>query len=123
MLDKLLPTMGVGSYATPGWMFPFRSAMGDGRVGADDIREAFDDATRVVIADQIEAGVDILSDGELRRQRFVYEMYERIGGIERIPAGASACRAMTWPRPFAPTIGSPPPAVSVWLRNSKTWYD
>ncbi len=87
MIEKMLPTMGVGSYATPGWMFPFRSAMRDGRVGPEDIAEAFDDATRVVIADQIEAGVDIISDGELRRQRFVYEMYDRIGGIERIPAG------------------------------------
>jgi 5-methyltetrahydropteroyltriglutamate--homocysteine methyltransferase len=82
-----LATMGVGSYATPGWMFAFRSAMRDGRAGAEDIEEAFDDATRVVVADQIEAGVDILSDGELRRQRFVYEMYDRLTGIERVPAG------------------------------------
>jgi 5-methyltetrahydropteroyltriglutamate--homocysteine methyltransferase len=82
-----LATMGVGSYATPGWMFAFRAAMRDGRAGPEDIEEAFDDATRVVVADQIEAGVDILSDGELRRQRFVYEMYDRLGGIERVPAG------------------------------------
>ena len=34
-----------------------------------------------------EAGVDIISDGELRRSRFVYEMYDRLTGIERIPAG------------------------------------
>ena len=82
-----LATMGVGSYATPGWMFPFRKAIHDGSAGADDIDEAFDDATRVVVADQIEAGVDILSDGELRRQRFVYEMYDRLQGIERIRPG------------------------------------
>ena len=79
--------MGVGSYATPGWMFAFRSAMRDQRAGPDDIAEAFDDATRVVVADQIEAGIDIISDGELRRQRFVYEMYDRLTGIERVPAG------------------------------------
>ena len=82
-----LATMGVGSYATPGWMFPFRTAIRDGRAGTDDIDEAFDDATRVVVADQIEAGVDILSDGELRRQRFVYEMYDRLTGIERVAPG------------------------------------
>jgi hypothetical protein len=40
-------------------------------------------ATRLAIADQVEAGIDIISDGELRRQRFVYEMYDRISGIER----------------------------------------
>jgi len=82
-----LPTMGVGSYAAPGWLFLFREAMRGGRTGAEDVEEAFDDATRIAIADQIEAGVDILSDGELRRSRFVYEMYDRLTGIERIPAG------------------------------------
>ncbi len=81
-----LPTMGVGSYAAPGWLFLFREAMRAGRTGAGDVEEAFDDATRAAIADQIEAGVDILSDGELRRSRFVYEMYDRLAGIERIPA-------------------------------------
>ncbi len=82
-----LPTMGVGSYAAPGWLFLFREAMRGGRTGAQDVEEAFDDATRVAIADQIEAGIDIISDGELRRSRFVYEMYDRLTGIERIPAG------------------------------------
>lgn len=82
-----LATMGVGSYATPGWMFAFRTAIRDGRAGDEDIGEAFDDATRVVVADQIEAGVDVLSDGELRRQRFVYEMYDRLEGIARVPSG------------------------------------
>ena len=82
-----LPTMGVGSYAAPGWLFLFREAMRAGRTGAEDVEEAFDDATRVAIADQLEAGVDILSDGELRRSRFVYEMYDRLTGIERLPPG------------------------------------
>ena len=31
--------------------------------------------------------MDILSDGELRRSRFVYEMYDRLTGIERLPPG------------------------------------
>jgi len=75
--------MGVGSYATPGWLFPFKSAMRDGSVGEGDISEAFEDATRIAIADQVEAGVDIISDGELRRQRFVYEMYDRVQGLQR----------------------------------------
>ena len=82
-----LPTMGVGSYAAPGWLFLFREAMRAGRAGAEDIDEAFDDAARIAIADQIEAGVDILSDGEMRRSRFVYEMYDRLAGIERVPPG------------------------------------
>lgn len=78
-----LPTAGVGSYAIPGWMFPIRRAIAAGDLGPADIDEAFADATRVVVADQIGAGLDIISDGELRRQRFVYEMYDRLHGLQR----------------------------------------
>ncbi len=83
----LLPTMGVGSYASPGWFVLFRNQMRDGRVGPDDVREALDDATRIAVLDQIEAGIDILTDGELRRQRFVYEMFDCVEGLERISSG------------------------------------
>ena len=82
----LLATMGVGSYATPGWLFHFRAGMRQGVAGPEDIDEAFEDATRIAIGDQIDAGVDVISDGELRRMRFVYEMYDRLGGIERTSA-------------------------------------
>ena len=83
----LLPTMGVGSYASPGWFVAFRERMREGTLGADDIAEALDDATRIAVLDQIEAGIDVLTDGELRRQRFVYEMFDRIEGLERIRPG------------------------------------
>lgn len=82
----LLATCGVGSYASPGWMFPLRDAIRAGALGPADIDEAFADATRVVVGDQLDAGIDLLSDGELRRQRFVYEMYGRLTGLERIAA-------------------------------------
>lgn len=78
-----LPTAGVGSYAIPGWMFPIRRAIAAGDLGPADIDEAFADATLAVVADQISAGLDIISDGELRRQRFVYEMYDRLQGLQR----------------------------------------
>lgn len=81
----LLPTMGIGSYAAPGWFIAARRMIRDGSFGEGDIAELFDDATRITIADQIEAGVDVITDGELRRQRFVYEMYDRITGLTRIP--------------------------------------
>ncbi|MDP6708455.1 MAG: methionine synthase [Alphaproteobacteria bacterium] len=79
----LLATMGVGSYATPGWLFHFRDGMRHGHAGSADIDEAFEDATRIAVADQLDAGVDVISDGELRRMRFVYEMYDRMSGLER----------------------------------------
>ncbi len=85
----ILPTMGVGSYAAPGWFVASwraaRQGERGGEWGAHDVDELFADGTRIVVADQIEAGVDILSDGELRRQRFVYEMFDRLDGLERVP--------------------------------------
>ena len=80
----ILPTMGVGSYASPGWFIATRRLIRQNALGDQDIAELFDDATRVVVADQIDAGVDIITDGELRRQRFVYEMYDRIEGLRRV---------------------------------------
>jgi 5-methyltetrahydropteroyltriglutamate--homocysteine methyltransferase len=81
----LLATMGVGSYATPGWLFHFREGMREGVAGPDDVDEAFEDAARIAVADQIDAGVDVICDGELRRMRFVFEMFDRLSGVERIP--------------------------------------
>jgi 5-methyltetrahydropteroyltriglutamate--homocysteine methyltransferase len=79
----LLATMGVGSYATPGWLFHFREGMRQGVAGPADVEEAFEDAARIAVADQVEAGLDVICDGELRRMRFVFEMYDRLSGLER----------------------------------------
>lgn len=83
----LLPTMGVGSYASPGWFISGRARMREGEFGPADVDEMFEDATRIAIADQIEAGLDIVSDGELHRQRFVFEMFQQLHGLKRLPAG------------------------------------
>lgn len=81
----LLPTMGVGSYASPGWFISGRARLREGDFGPADIDEMFEDATRLAIADQIEAGLDIISDGELHRQRFVFEMFQHLHGLKRVP--------------------------------------
>jgi 5-methyltetrahydropteroyltriglutamate--homocysteine methyltransferase len=83
----LFPTMGVGSHAAPGWLFSFREAMRGGKAGRFDVDEAYRDATRTAIADQIQAGLDVFSDGELTRDRFVYAMYDRLTGLSRQSVG------------------------------------
>jgi 5-methyltetrahydropteroyltriglutamate--homocysteine methyltransferase len=79
-----LPTVGVGSYAAPGWFQATWRMARKGELGPHDVDELFDDAIQVVVNDQLDAGVDILTDGELRRQRFVYEMFDRLEGLERV---------------------------------------
>ncbi len=83
----LLPTMGIGSYAAPGWFIAMlrRAREEPNSLGEHDIEELFDDAARAVVQDQLEAGVDVITDGELRRQRFVFEMFDGLEGVRRIP--------------------------------------
>jgi 5-methyltetrahydropteroyltriglutamate--homocysteine methyltransferase len=81
----ILPTQVIGSYGTPGWLYIVREAMKRGEMGAVDIREAFDDATNLAIMEQEECGVDVISDGEMRRFNFLVGFYDYISGVEKIP--------------------------------------
>ena len=78
----LLPTTVIGSHALPSWLWLAREAMGEGRFGHTDIEETLEDATLTAIRDQVEAGVDIVSDGEMRRVNFIVGFYGRLRGIE-----------------------------------------
>ena len=82
----LLPTMGVGSYASPGWLTAMRRALRAGTAGPADLEEAILDAVRVAVCDQEDAGLDILSDGEIRRQRFLWNVVEKLSGLSVVPA-------------------------------------
>jgi 5-methyltetrahydropteroyltriglutamate--homocysteine methyltransferase len=76
--------MGIGSYASPGWLVSGRARMREKEFGPADVDEMFEDATRIAIADQIEAGLDVITDGELSRSRFVFEMFGLLDGLERV---------------------------------------
>jgi 5-methyltetrahydropteroyltriglutamate--homocysteine methyltransferase len=62
----LLPTTMVGSYPRPAWFtqqLAGRDVLEAFKIASH--AEAFHDATRVVIADQVDAGLDIVSDGQM----------------------------------------------------------
>jgi 5-methyltetrahydropteroyltriglutamate--homocysteine methyltransferase len=90
IVDTVLPTTMVGSYPRPHW---FRDQLNgrDVRVAfkSVDHAEAYEDATHVAITDQEEAGIDIVTDGQMTYDDYVgvigsfcWYMYERIGGFE-----------------------------------------
>lgn len=81
----LLPTTVVGSHALPSWIFLVREAQAAGRLGPVDLQEAYDDAVRIAIRDQVEAGLDVISDGEMRRVTFIRGFYDRLTGLEPLP--------------------------------------
>jgi 5-methyltetrahydropteroyltriglutamate--homocysteine methyltransferase len=82
----LLPTLGTGSYASPSWLTAARRVLRAGDAGPADMEEAIQDAIKIAVWDQEEAGLDILTDGEIRRQRFLWNVVEKLSGLTLIPA-------------------------------------
>ena len=80
----ILPTSVIGSHAYPSWMWTALEAVDAGKYGVTDKQELFDDAVNIAILDQERAGIDIISDGEMRRWYFVQSFYRRMGGLERL---------------------------------------
>ncbi|MEK9775152.1 MAG: hypothetical protein VW339_03250 [Quisquiliibacterium sp.] len=80
----VLPTMGVGSLAVPGWFAFLGRHLREGAFGEADRDELFDDMLRLAVQDQIDAGLDILSDGEFRNQRLLFELHERLTGLRQL---------------------------------------
>ena len=71
----------VGSYAHPSWFYAAKELMEADRFGPVDIAETFDDAVDHAILDQDEAGLDVISDGEMRRASFVWAFASRMTGL------------------------------------------
>lgn len=82
----LLPTMEVGSYASPSRLLAARRVVRAGDAGPADMEEAIQDAIKIAVWDQEEAGFDILTDGEIRGQRFPWNVVEKLSGLTLIPA-------------------------------------
>jgi len=90
IVDTILPTTMVGSYPRPQW-FKQQLLGRDIRVAFKEVahEEAYNDAVATVIRDQTEAGLDIVTDGNMWYDDYVgvigsfcWYMYERIGGFD-----------------------------------------
>ncbi len=63
----MLPTSVIGSYAWPSWFITAVDAIKRGDYGPTDMQETLNDAVDLALRDQEDAGVDIVSEGEMRR--------------------------------------------------------
>ena len=82
----LLPTSVVGSHAWPPWLHLTLAAHARGECGPDDVQETLDDAVDLALRDMADAGVDVVSDGEMRRAGFfTAAFYGFLTGIEELP--------------------------------------
>ena len=96
----------VGSYPQPDWLVdkdlmrayvvPRIRLRRMWRVADPYLEEAQDDATRLAIRDMEQAGIDIITDGEIRRESYSNRFATSLQGIDpepHIDPGSSGCRA------------------------------
>jgi 5-methyltetrahydropteroyltriglutamate--homocysteine methyltransferase len=84
--ERPLRTTVVGSYPFPGWLEHASAHLDD--FGPADVAELVDDAVLCAIHDQVEAGLDVITDGEQTRLDFNLSFYGYLDGIERESAPA-----------------------------------
>jgi len=92
MTLPLLPTTVVGSYPQPDWLIDREVLMAQSpprvrmrevwRVAERFLEAAQDDATRLAIDDMERAGLDIISDGEIRRESYFNRFATALSGID-----------------------------------------
>jgi 5-methyltetrahydropteroyltriglutamate--homocysteine methyltransferase len=104
----------VGSYAQPGWLidrerlrerFPPRVRATElWRIDPGYLEEAQDDATRLAIADQERAGLDIVTDGEMRRESYSNRFATALEGVDIDNPGTALDRS-GHPNPVPRVVG------------------
>jgi 5-methyltetrahydropteroyltriglutamate--homocysteine methyltransferase len=82
-----LRTSVVGSHARPSWFVAGIAAAERAEFGPADLAEMLDDAVDLALRDQEEAGIDLVTDGEMRRAGFfTAEFYRHITGVRALPS-------------------------------------
>lgn len=110
----LFPTSLVGSYPQPDWLidreklagrFPPRTRARElWRVSPEYLEQAQQDAARLAIADQHEAGLDIITDGEVRRESYSNAFATALDGIDIDNPGTALDRS-GHPNPVPRIVG------------------
>ncbi len=101
---KILPTTVVGSYPQPEWLIDREKFMAEGtpprirlreiwRVPESFLEQAQDDATTLAVREMERAGIDVVSDGEIRRESYSNRYATALDGVEIDPPGETVNRS------------------------------
>ncbi len=82
MMKKLLPTSTSGSLPKPSWLAQPETLWSPWKLQGEELVDGKLDALRLCLQDQLEAGIDIVSDGEQTRQHFVTTFIEHLSGVD-----------------------------------------
>ena len=112
--ETLLPTSLVGSYAQPDWLIDRKNLAGRfpprvrakelWRVAPEWLEQAQDDATLIAIRAQERAGLDILTDGEMRRESYSNRFATALEGVDIDNPGTALDRS-GHPNPVPRVVG------------------
>jgi 5-methyltetrahydropteroyltriglutamate--homocysteine methyltransferase len=72
----------VGSLPKPSWLAEPNVLKAPWRLSGDDLRAAQDDAVRLVVLEQEEAGLAIVTDGEVRRRHYIWGFLDGLTGVD-----------------------------------------
>src|SRR5882672_10776660 len=113
-MAEFLPTTVVGSYPQPDWLVdramlgsrlpPRTRAIEIWRVAQDVLEQAQDDATVVAIRDMERAGIDIITDGEVRRESYSNRFATALEGMDLDHPGTALDRT-GHPNPVPRVVG------------------
>jgi len=81
-MTKLLQTTIAGSLPKPSWLAEPKTLWAPWRLTGDSLAEGMQDAVRLVLRDQEDAGIDIVTDGEQTRRHFVTTFLEGLDGVD-----------------------------------------
>ena len=81
-MKKLLPTSTAGSLPKPAWLAEPETLWSPWKLQGAELIDGKQDALRVALQEQQQAGVDIVSDGEQTRQHFVTTFIEHLNGVD-----------------------------------------
>ncbi|ART79678.1 methionine synthase [Oceanisphaera avium] len=81
-MKKLLPTSTAGSLPKPSWLAEPEKLWSPWKLQEQELIDGKEDALRVSLQEQHNAGIDIVSDGEQTRQHFVTTFIEHLNGVD-----------------------------------------
>ena len=89
----MLETMITGSLPKPSWLADSSAELfAPWAVPESNLSEAQDDAVRLAIADQEQAGMDIVTDGEQRRRHYIWGFVGQLAGVDADNLGQKVTR-------------------------------
>ena len=80
-----LGVMGIGSWPRPRWLLEAVHQHLEGRLGEADFEATAEDAVRLAVDAQLRAGVDVVTDGEQRRDNYASFVGGRLDNCQLIP--------------------------------------